>query len=741
MKDIEQENLNERDGQVEDLGLADLWYNLHDHRKLFGLVFIGFLLLAGFYAVFCKPVYKADTLIQVQKQQGSLLGALSDVASALDLNNAVEGELDVIASRTIVGTAIAKVHAETEVSVDNYFPILGRTYAEKHRLPANTLADPVLGLSGYAWGGERLALTKFQVPEELYKKKFYLTLDTSNHWTLRDWHDDILATGAIGQAKHFTVETDYGVKPAELDITGVRARPGTVFRLVQYSFQDTYEAITKDLKAVETTKDSSMIRVTYSSSNAESAASMVNEISDAYVAINVRNRSQQARLSLQFLQQKLPSIKEELDASEERLNTYRIHSKTIDIQLQTEALLTRAVDLTRQKTAVALSLEANMKLFKGGNPSIQALQSQINMLDAELSSIDKEVASLPSTQQDYLRLARDVAVNTQLYTALLANSQELEVAEAGTTGNVFVVDRAEAPSQPNWPKFPIILLVAAIVGLFAAFIFVQLLASLRNVIRDPMEIERISNVPLFSVVPSSKNQDTFARSREIVPRMLGALKSDDPSVEALRTLRSTLQFAVSGKGSNVVLFTGPAQGVGKSFISANFAYLLSLGHRKVLVIDADMRRSSLRNYFPDASSNGLAEVLAGIVPIEQSIRRDVFPNLDFLPAAKRMPPNPAELLDRPEFAELMKDLKTKYDYVIIDSPPVLAVSDSVTIARHSDLVFIVSRSNVSTGRQLRETVGRLETAGVQVTGHVFNCFVAARYGYGYANAYKYNASA
>jgi tyrosine-protein kinase Etk/Wzc len=462
-------------------------------------------------------------------------------------------------------------------------------------------------------------------------------------------------------------------------------------------------------------------------------AALADAIAQGYVALNVKERSQQARMSLQFLQEKLPSIKRALDESEDRLNQFRIGSNTIDVRQQTDALLSRAVDLKRQRTAVELNLEANTKSFTPAYAGQQALQNQLNVLNAELSSLDREVAALPSKQQSYFRLARDVTVNTQLYTGLLANAQQLEVAEAGTTGNVFVVDGASVPTRMSWPSLSILLSGSLVGGMFLAFVFVQFLGSRRNLLRDTAQVEHFSQLPLYFTVPSSKAQEMLARSKEKERKMLGEVKSDDPSIEALRSLRSTLQLTAN-KMRNVVLVTGPIQGVGKSFIAANFAYLLALNGHRVILIDADLRRSRMHHYLSPARHEGLAEVLAGTAPLEPAIQQSVLENFHYLPAAQTVPQNPAELLDRPEFGSLIAQLKTQYDYVIIDSPPVLPLSDSLAIAAHCDQVFVVSRSNMSTGRQLRETIERLETAGVQVTGHIFNGVMRHGYGYGYSES-------
>ena len=224
--------------------------------------------------------------------------------------------------------------------------------------------------------------------------------------------------------------------------------------------------------------------------------------------------------------------------------------------------------------------------------------------------------------------------------------------------------------------------------------------------------------------------------------LLASGDANDPSIEALRSLRSTLKFALLEARGGAILITGPTQGVGKTFIAANFAYLLALKGARVLLVDADMRRLGLRRYFHLATvRKGLAEVLSGDATLDEAIVGSGFDRLDILPAGSRTPPNPAELLERPAFVEALDEVNRRYDYVIIDSPPVLPVSDSVTIAQVCGAVFVVSRSEVTNGRQLVEAMSRLNHAGVKVSGQVFNGFHATRYGYGYGYGYGYRYGA
>jgi tyrosine-protein kinase Etk/Wzc len=737
------ETFGDLGSREEDFSLADLWYNLRDHIKVFCGIIAVCMLIAVVYWLLAAPVYKVETLIQVQKQQGSLLGSLADVAGALGTNSAVEGELDVIKSRSIVAAAMASVNANTDISVDNYFPIIGRAYAQRHSPTSKLVAKPLFGLSSYAWGGERLTVSQFVLPETLYNTPFYVTIQPDHRWVLEGENKRVLASGKIGELVHFQADSATGsgdeAESGSLQIEGFLGRVGTRFRIVQHPPADTYEALSKKISADETVKDSSMIRLSVTGENPWMTAALSNAITQRYVALNVLERSRQARMSLQFLQNKLPSIKSALDESESKLNEFRMGSNTIDVRQQTDALLARAVDLKRQRTAVELNIEANTRNFTSEYAGQRALRNQLNLINNELTRLDGEVADLPTRQQRYFQLARDVSVNTQLYTSLLANAQQLEVAEAGTTGNVFVVDRATVPNKMSWPSLSLLLSGAITAGVFFAFVTVQFLGSRRNVLRNSPQLGTHAHVPLSFTVPTSRAQELLARSDEAGRKMLGAVKAGDPSLEALRSLRSNLQLP-SNRDRNVVLFTGPIQGVGKSFIARNIAYLLGINGHSVILVNADLRRPPTPDDPYSGRANGLAEVLAGTVPLDSAICRDVSAHLDYLPAASSIPPNPAELLDQPEFASLIQQLKTGYDFVIVDSPPVLPLSDSLAIAAHCDQIFLVSRSNLSTVRQLQETITRLETTGVRVTGHIFNGALRGAYPFSYPES-KYGQSA
>ena len=218
--------------------------------------------------------------------------------------------------------------------------------------------------------------------------------------------------------------------------------------------------------------------------------------------------------------------------------------------------------------------------------------------------------------------------------------------------------------------------------------------------------------------------------------VLAVVATQDPVVESLRSLRTALQFAMLDAANNIMLITGPTPGIGKSFTSVNFAAVMGAANKKVLLIDADLRRGHLNQYFGQGRERGLSEVVSGSVPLADALRRNVAPNVDFL-ATGILPPNPAELLMTPAAQALVQQLSSQYDLVIIDTPPVLAASDTAILAPLAGAVFMVARAEITSLGELQESAKRLLQSGVQTRGVIFNGLNVSKRRYGYGVGYKY----
>jgi tyrosine-protein kinase Etk/Wzc len=375
---------------------------------------------------------------------------------------------------------------------------------------------------------------------------------------------------------------------------------------------------------------------------------------------------------------------------------------------------------------------------------VAAVDEQLSRLLTESGSVAGLTRKLPDTQQEYLRLKRDVAVSQGIYTNMLNGAQQLKVAKAGTVGNVAVVDYAKKPKFPVRPKKGQIVGLAVLAGVFLGVLAAQVMAFMRSAVRDPSKLEAATGLSVFSIVPLSRAQEDAERSlkrRTDAVGLLAVKVPGDASIEALRSFRTGLQFATIDSPNRRVLITGPVPEIGKSFVSANFAAIMAQAGKRVVLIDGDMRKGTLTRYFADQHPGakkplGLSDVISAETTFEQALIKTELPNLDVL-VSGTVPPNPSELLMHTRFLELLEKLDALYDYVIIDSPPVLLVSDASVIAQHCAATFVVARYGATNVRQIADSQKRLGQAGVRVNGLIFNGFMANRGAYYYGYKYGY----
>ena len=768
-------------------GLLDLWRSVVRHKTLLGAV-TGSCCAAGvLYVLLATPQYRAEALLRVQSKAGTSISALSDVSGSMAADASANDESDVLTSRSVVTAAIAQTGAETVVETQSHFPLIGSYLASRHASDSE-LAPALFGLDQYAWGGERMKPGVFTVPESALRAKFHVVAGQSGRWTLYDKDDRQLAQGRVGETVSFQVNTPDGQAPGELRIDALRARPGVSFELRKYSQQMTFDNVIARLRTSippreSSLRDPSLIHLSYQAESPLLAQAMVNAIIKTYQERDVERRAAQAQTSLDFLKKRLPALKQDLESAEKRLNAFRTQTGTVDMAQQNTALITRMSRLEEQQTNLQLALDAAQHRYRPENENYQSALTQLNQVKREIADTSKIAANLPTVQRQYVELARDVAVTTQLYTSVLTNAQQLEVAAASTPPGIAVVDWAVAPEKQSWPRAWIVLLGSIFGGMFISTVAIYLIAMNRRELRSPEEIDYFSPLPRLAVIARSSaqlRQDVRALTHNAAPAKLLAMSSPtDPSVEALRSLRNSVRAMLSGApvsmghpalsgfnalnpmnamsfgattsvmnpayiadtnhhGGKVILFTGPTQGVGKSFVSSNFAYLLAETRASVLLIDADMRQGRLRHLVDGRTGPGLAEVLEGSARVDEAIV-SLGGGLSMMDAGAFYPENPAELLGRPAFQETLTMLRDIYDYVVIDSPPVLPVSDALSIAmQNCDLVLLVSRADRTGARQLEETLRRLENVGAKVGGHVFNGFAPGRYGareeYGFRTA-------
>ncbi|MBD0055430.1 polysaccharide biosynthesis tyrosine autokinase, partial [Acinetobacter baumannii] len=483
-----------------------------------------------------------------------------------------------------------------------------------------------------------------------------------------------------------------------------------------------------------------VIGLNYLGQDPEHITQVLNNVLNVYHQQNIERKSLESKQTLTFLEKQLPELRKQLEDSEIKFNQFREKYKTVDVNAESELLLKQNIDLEKLKIELQQKQAELSAKYTNDHPLILQIDAQIAEINKKIADLNNRLTQLPETQRLYLQLYRDVKVNTELYTSLLNSYQQLKIANAGEIGNVRIIDTAVEPVKPVKPKKLIILILSIFIGGFIGVLIALLRDMMRSGVNDSAQIENELDLPVYATVPRSPIQETrmsILKKKKSIP-ILAVKNSDDIAIESLRSIRTTIHFALANAKNNIIMIAGPAPEVGKSFISTNLATIFAQGNKRVLLIDADMRRGYMHKYFDIDVKPGLSELLSGQADLSQVLHKTQVTNLDVITRGKS-PTNPSEMLSSMQFKDLLEKFQTQYDHIIIDTPPVLAVTDGIIISQYTGVNLIVARYAKSHMKELELTVNRFEQAGVKVNGFILNDIQRSSgggYGYNYAYAYK-----
>ncbi|WP_350978617.1 polysaccharide biosynthesis tyrosine autokinase [Shewanella sp. AC34-MNA-CIBAN-0136] len=722
--------------QAQEIDLMALFGALLD-RKYFiiGLTAL-FMFVGVVYAVLSTPVYQATAMIQVE-DSGSSVPGLDDMAGMFESTSTAVTEIELLKSRSVIGEAVDNLKLDV-IAEPKLFPFIGsRSFRKFAPMNEGDIADPSFGASSYAWGGEIIDVFRFDVPKSAIGLGFTLvTLENNAVALLNDDGEQILK-GKVGQ--------ELSNAKFNLTVRSLHARPGTEFTITRQDRLNTILDLQTAIGASEKGKDSGIINLSLQSDNPNYAEKVLDKVAAIYVRRNVERNSAEAQKSLEFLEVQLPEIKKQLEFAEQRFNDYQIKRQSINITLETQGVLEQVVALETKLQELELKRLEISRKFKKDHPTYQGLVEQISAVNDQKKELVGQVGNLPETQQELLRLKRDVEVSNEIYTMLLGKTQELDIVRAGTVGNVRIIDSAEVnTSKPVKPKKPLIVVMATMLGGMLAIAIVLVQKAMHRGVEDPSEIEAIG-LPVYASVPYSENQQKLMGFGKLSKTKAAAkaksiLAIDNPadlSIEALRSLRTSLHFAMMEAKNNIIAISGPSPGVGKSFISVNLAAILAQSGKKVLIIDADMRKGYLQTQFGLKWDDGLSDYLSGRLTLGQVTKATKVNGLSVITRGQ-IPPNPSELLMHTNFSNLVEEVSAAYDLVIIDTPPILAVTDPAIVSAHTGTTLLVARFGQNHLREIELTRNRFEQNGIDVKGVVFNGVVKkASNAYGYYGYYNY----
>lgn len=663
------------------------------------------------YALFATPIYEADILLQVEDTAGS--SPFDEIASFMGDEAASETEIEVIRSRSVVGRVVDRLGIQI---------VLTPKLSVFDRTPVALQPN--------------LAIERFDIPTSLNGEAFLVTLLPDGAYKLELGGEE-LGRGLVGEALQLP-NSGLGLFIS----AAVNAKEGDRFELVKQARPIAIKELQTALAVSEKGKKTGVIRVSLQGPDNQALKEKLNTLGNIYVQQNVERRSEEAEKSLKFLDEQLPALRREVDAAELALNNYLSENKLVDLTAESQSVLGQLVAIEQSLSELNLKRAELEQEFNEQHPALVAITEQKRQLMEQRKSMEAQISELPDTQQAALRLKRDVEVNNVLYTFLLNKAQELRVIKAGTTGNVRILDEAFLPYQPVKPKKALVLVLSVILGGMAGVAWVFIRRMLNRGVRSPDEIEQKLGLSVYATVPLSKTElDLFeSRKRKKGRReLLAVSEPGDLAIEALRGLRTSLHFALMQAENNRVVISGPSPGIGKSFISTNLGYLLADIGKRVVVVDADMRKGHCHELFGAQRERGLSEYVSQEnVDLDSVIK--VHPkNSNFsLISTGEIPPNPSELLLSPRFRELLDKLSDRFDMVIIDTPPIMAVADAGIVLPHAAAAFVVARVGVNPVAEIEAAVKRLTQDGGKISGILLNGMVRTASGYGGYKYYQYD---
>lgn len=720
--------------------------------KIIALFAILGLIIGVLYVRYENPTFKSDALIQIDETSQNLSGLGSNIAELLPPDDSsMQAQIKLIRSRMVLEPVVDLLHLDIRLN-DPAVSKIDRIKNNQTNVQMNTADGVVLETSD-----GRVQVSQFNVSEDYLDKAFTL-LRTNTGFVLSSGSEEFKGqlnkahrfTGKSGLIEIIVNELPNGKHP--IDIT-------------KQSLQITTDSINSALSVVEEGTKTGIIELSLSGLNQKQVSLILEHIVLSYSAQNQARSSEQTIKTIEFMKKQIPALKQKLKESEAIFNKFRENSGTIDVAQEASILLSENAGLDTQISELKLKRADLTTYYTNDHPLVIQINEQLSVLNARKQQIDDTISALPEVQREFLTLSEDVNIDREIYLTILKNYEQLKIVKAGEVSAARIIDLPINTNRVITPKKQLIMTLATLAGALLGALLVFIMHLLRNVVKDPERIESKTGVPVIATIPRSAVLSRLSTNKKAVPRMLAHVDNSSLSYEAIKSLRTRLILSMptaisDSQKAKVFLLTGESPDVGKSFISSNLAEVFAQLNKKVLIIDADMRMGELHKVFGMSQYDGLADYLllddsslqlnqlsksadAQIMndvsdfSLENFIHPSGIEHIDFMPRGKH-PSDPESLLISERFDALLIELKSQYDYIIIDSPPLLAASDAMVLAQHADKVLMVTRYDDSMEKQLIYAVKQMHESDIQVDGIILNDVrkgLMSKYSYNHRYAY------
>ncbi len=759
------------------LSLRDILDIFTAHWKWFVASVILCLVLGRLYLAKQPRIYKRSAVMLVKDDGTSGSRSRSGTDALMQLNGVVMGssvknEVYIIQSHQIMKEVVRQLHLDV-------------TYGFKQRLRYINLYDV------------KPFTAQFDSAE--CERPFRFTAKVAGDKV--HVYDVVTADGEQAYDKFIPmdkkVKTPFGNITFVADDRYVKQFEGKEIYISRRTIEAAAVAYGGPLNASEIDKESTLVGITYTDHNIRRAEDILNAVLEAYKRNIIIDKNLIAKSTAEFIDERIQIIAKDLSRVEGELATYKQANRLTSLKEDANAFLQqsaaarqRSIQLESQVGVVQFLLEdlrSNAQGFRliptlGGltdagiqsqimkyndamlernrlvesageaSVKVQQLEAALNQMRAAIISstsaylsslnvqlgrakqeeagLSSNLATVPQKERDIIDISRQQNIKETLYTYLLNKREETALQLAITEANIRVIETPFGSNAPISPRSKVIMLVALLIGLILPFAYFYIRNLLNMTVRGRKDIEEFTSIPIVGEVPHRKEG---ADDSEII---VGDQKTD-PINEAFRVTRFNLGFI--NKDAKVLMFTSTLAGEGKTFVSRNFAVTLALSGKKVILVDADIRKRTQSRLSGNRHSHGLTSYLqGGVTDIDQLIVHDAAnSSVDLLPAGAT-PPNPSELLLSERLEQLIEELKKRYDYVVIDSVPAQAVADAGIVNRVADLTIYVVREGKVDRRFLPELERMYKDKKFSHLCILLNDahINKKQYGYGYGN-YSY----
>lgn len=709
----------------DEIDLRALIAVLLNHWKLILSMLLLGLLGGLYYAQSATPIYKTNSLIQVDKKSSGVSALGEDVAGLLNAQDgSAQTEVEIINSRMILWPVINQLHLDLNVNqVKDSF--LDKLLTKKSVLVSHT-DNGVGNLKVGLW------IAEFNVPLAYQNKNFVLTAIDSQNFKLIS-PDGAEFTGKVATASRF--KTSAG----NIDIQVTSLAPGYSYNLSKLTPAKAIENLRANLAVAEKGKQTGILDASLTGANQDEITNTLTRIVKMYETQNLDKSSAETTKTLAFMQEQLPKLKAKLAEAEAQFNKFREQNATVDIDKEAELAVTQRATIETNLRELELKRAELSERYTDEYPVLKQLNMQIQELKDKEEALKQNITRIPEVQRQFLELSSDVKISNEIYLNMLKNYEQLQIVKSGQLGNVRIIDLPINTYEPIAPKKAQIVLIATLLGLLLgiglAFLKSLLFAGVKNL----EELENNTDIPVIGVIPHSPRLTRLLKSKSTKIPLVEQIEPEGIVSEGFKSIRTHLLFNAKKTDGNTLLITSAGPGVGKSFIAANLAVAMAMTGKRVLLIDADTRLGHLHDRFNLPNINGLVDYLVDdtidAANSSYMIQTTLYENLHFIPRGKGHS-HASELLLGRKMKALLNFYCQFYDYIIIDTSPVLGTSDAQSLGQLVDSVLFVARYDVSTVRQVNYAIERLNKSNVNVEGIIFNdakqsLIGAYNYHYGY----------